>query len=503
MNIFSYGSSNSADYFQKNIEVIQNFPFNTQAQIKSFGQQLSRTDEGLVSWSYGFAMGTQLKETVKVIETTVQQAFKQVQEDLASLKPEKEKGAGIEGKVQKLSDDYERNAALLEGLKRIRDVYTARYAKNPEHEGVKELQQLVQNAEAQLILDKNKMLAEMEANIQQLQESMRGASSSSQVIDPSLQYQTDMLLQSVIIVNPSTELHPETFSKLEEFCQAYCGNISLQDAQQKILLGRALVQAILQGTRTEVSQDAAQAEKEVAALTWYLMSLSLAKKEGYNQGTFVIEDEGNKLYNFLMKHPGLYPRDSSHFVNRSPKKHQGIDVFKEPLPAMKRTLLFSQITNLDGQTRLYIKPENFSASPYQPYDFSMHAWEFAVAQYNKVANPGSDDLPNMRKERVPAAILKEFNKIVEKIQEYKDNRIFMINKTDSVLAKSLSEAKADAKLYGIAFMKRYIDALDGNDAIIPADFDATQFRTMINEYDHLDQRTGREVYLTQQELSGQ
>jgi hypothetical protein len=120
------------------------------------------------------------------------------------------------------------------------------------------------------------------------------------------------------------------------------------------------------------------------------MSLAIEKKQGFQEGAFVIEDESDHLYNFLLSSGGAYKRGSSHFHGRVPDKLQnGIDIFNEQLPAGKRTFLFERIENMEKPDLpkhvLFIKPENYSARMEKDasYDFVMHGAEFAIAQYNK------------------------------------------------------------------------------------------------------------------------
>jgi len=242
------------------------------------------------------------------------------------------------------------------------------------------------------------------------------------------------------------------------------------------------------------------------------MSQAIKGGQGYEEGTFVIEDPEGRLYSYLMSAPNGYERDSSHYKGRSAPKHRGVDIFNGKMPAHKRTLLFEKVTNPDFKGMpaqvLFLKPENFSADKSQAYDFAMHGVEFVAAQSNKLFYPGSDDLESMRKERVPAKELKEFNQLINILEKYEPEE----GNTQEWLNKALGEndlgplknnlsfakIKECAKRDGICFMSRFINYIQDyaeKGGEMPAAFDADSLVGMFKEYDLADRRTGREVYI--------
>lgn len=281
------------------------------------------------------------------------------------------------------------------------------------------------------------------------------------------------------IANPFLSHLQENPANLEDFCARFCINMNVEIAIEMINKGKKLVAGVIDGTIESGNHE------DLLHFTWFLMYKAIEKQQGFDSGAFAIEDGNQRLYQFLLKSKAsspVYARPSTHYANRSPKKHHGIDVFDELMPAKKRTLLFSMANNEDGSQFLFIKPENFSAliSPSTAFDVWMHTVELFAAQRNKLLYPGSDDEPNMRKERVPSAVLKDFEKLLN-VQPG-------IDKT---------EIRRKAKLYGITFMYRYVQNLDRE----YPEFDTQKFLSSLQEYDHLDKRTGREVYLTQPDLN--
>lgn len=281
------------------------------------------------------------------------------------------------------------------------------------------------------------------------------------------------------IANPFLSHLQRNPSDLEDFCTRFCTNMNVDMAMKMVDKGKTLIAGIMNGNIKSGNHQ------DLLHLSWFLMYKAIEKNEGFEEGAFAIEDSNNALFNFLLQSKATstpYYRPSTHYANRSPKKHHGIDIFDELMPAKKRTLLFSTANNEDGSQFLFIKPENFSAliAPSTAYDVWMHTVELFAAQRNKLLYPGSDDEPNMRKERVPSAVLKDFEKLLN-VQPG-------IDKT---------EIRRKAKLYGITFMYRYVQNLDRE----YPEFDTQKFLSSLQEYDHLDKRTGREVYLTQPDLN--
>lgn len=290
---------------------------------------------------------------------------------------------------------------------------------------------------------------------------------------------TGILTKSFI--RPSTP--PQTLadkaiaSSLEAFCANWGNEFPIEQVQSMIDKGKILMAAINAGTAQPGT------EEDLVHLTWFLMAQAIKKKEGYQEGAFMIEDDGQKLFQYLRNARGengsvIYERPSTHFKGRTDKQY-GLDVFSPLMPCKKRTLLFGMIHSKDSDQKvLFIKPENFSAClvVQKAADAWYHGWEMIVAQKNKLLYEGLDDADNMRKERIPTEITKEFVKLLK-----------LLRNQQGIDYKAVH---ADAKKYGISFMNKFLN--DHADKGI----NPNRFRELIKDYDHLQVRTGREVYLT-------
>jgi hypothetical protein len=106
----------------------------------------------------------------------------------------------------------------------------------------------------------------------------------------------------------------------------------------------------------------------------------------------------------------------------------------------------------------------------------------------------------MRKERVPVGVLKEFHALVEALRSDDDFKAsFQLLPEEEKKEIDLEKAADLAKLYGIAYMNRFVESAKKLDT--PQGFDPSNFEKQMSELDYTDRRTGREVYLTKAELS--
>lgn len=289
------------------------------------------------------------------------------------------------------------------------------------------------------------------------------------------------------------------------YCKAYNPTMSPSQAIRFATEGGGLVADILSGKRTKPSQNEAE-EVELAQISWFLLSLALKKKEGFLEGTFVLEDPENKLYNFLCACPSIHSRPSSHFEGRL-EGNKGVNILKQtvPMPSEKRTLLFERVKTLSdaGQVvdgYLFIKPENWTAdhnvgkNPAVAIDFPAHGAEFVAARKVKMLEPGADDKENMRKERIPAVIQKLFPEILKELNPAH------IAQAAKGLGREEWSVEKNSKVFGISYMKKFLENVNKlQDTSNSKNID--QFNKIIAEYDHLEMRTGREVILTAKELT--
>ena len=262
-------------------------------------------------------------------------------------------------------------------------------------------------------------------------------------------------------------------------------------------------------------------------LMWFYYDMAIDKNQAFSEGTFVLQDQGNRIYDFLMKYVKMvnpreinpvaippsyqfaYPRFSTHFKDEQDKYGQwGIDIRftllspQRLLPAQKSHLLFGKI----NKDLIYIKMENFGTCPDQ---FAQHTKQTGEAQARKMLPTldsylkgyfpqrvlnwaqdyvGTDDDPTYRKEHIPQQVLQIA------IQFLRSSQL------------------SDAQLQPIIdrFTRQGIHAIfdEINNAQSPlpqAQREALQniLITLQNKYglDHQDIRRGREVIITNPDLA--
>jgi hypothetical protein len=120
----------------------------------------------------------------------------------------------------------------------------------------------------------------------------------------------------------------------------------------------------------------------------------------------------------------------------------------------------------------------------------------AQAQYNKQLLPGSDDLPEMSKERVPHQALTEFTKLVNCFGKDLPPVMAELEKHGC----SQEDPLEMAKLYGIAYMTLFVKAALKLPRL-PAQVDLDKFYYALPNLDHMDKRTGKEVYIAKEDLA--
>ncbi|CAN5161318.1 hypothetical protein BH09DEP1_BH09DEP1_5230 [soil metagenome] len=316
------------------------------------------------------------------------------------------------------------------------------------------------------------------------------------------------------IITPAVRAEFEKINKLF--------NISSDYAFGQMQLGALYTSYLLQGNVAAIPTNTQEAYiRSIIAIIWYLYALALEKNQGFEEGTFVIEDINFVLYNFLMGYvrrfgdpvtgqvirqgkvninqplrgtiedPALnmsynlfaYPRESSHFKeSQKTFRHYGIDIrfgmsAELPLlPADKRHILFGKVD--EAKQLIFIKPENFGI--YYKDGFLYHGSEFIESVARKSGfTKRTDDDPMYRKERIPDQFIKDFDVALRQANIQDKQRAEL----EAILANKEKGIKAI-----------YFDDLMSKPAIQELE---QKYRGL---YDHLDMRIGREVIIRNQKL---
>lgn len=525
----SYFSYSANERINNNIREIISFPDDSNAQIKASSQGvLARADGKKGNWAVNWVStktgyATELAGTVQAIDETFKAVHEEYQKNYEKLRKE---GPSNET-ITALKDTFQKELSMMEGLKNICAVYHKRYDM-PKEQVEKTMIGNVYSSlfetdpstkqEGLHILDK--VTATWDSIIQKHGENF---SEMVQFYKEQKEMMMSSLDLSASVIAPKASQQftkAEATSRLDAFLATWSHHIDPSEARAFIENGQVIMDHVLKGQLTSPADTPMGSEKAVTSLMWYLMTLAIKKGQGHDQGSFGIEDPQGRLYNFLLKAEGCGDRESSHYVGRSEattgfstmimksSRHKGVDVVSGKLPADKRHILFAQVDantpgvanskgGFDKEKILFIKLEDFS--PFMTtaygYDFAMHGAELAVAQYNKAFLPGSDDLPEMAKERVPAATVKEFIAQVKNLDE-----VNLAEINQKMAARGFTETpEKGAKLYGIAYMTAFMQEA-GRLAIFPVELDVNKFFATLPNLDHMDKRTGREVYLTSAEL---
>lgn len=308
------------------------------------------------------------------------------------------------------------------------------------------------------------------------------------------------LNESIIEPQKKSQASIETASQsLNAYCALYCDGMESSRAQALINTGQALMKAIYQN-KLQTPKNAPECEEHLIAITWFLTYIAIKKKQGFDEGAFVIEDTDNLLLNYLTNCPGAAKRDSSHFIGRSPNswlsaKHLGLDVFNKEMPGKKRTIDFVEIDAYEeNKKQLFFKPENYSPFITNYYDFAMHGVELVHALERKRQGNGGDDKPGMRKERVPDHTKKAF---IDLIQYLPPNQINF--ETNRGFVK-LVDLKSNASKWGIAFMYDFVERYKKTNPQGQLKEAIQAFDETIDGMDNLSKRTGREVFITAKDM---
>lgn len=325
------------------------------------------------------------------------------------------------------------------------------------------------------------------------------------------------------ILETPAKVYLRNLHSWEAFCNTYSPEVTLKEAEAFRIHGEALLKKILSG---------ASAEKTVydrTSLMWALMYRAVKKGQGFEEGAYVIRDPAKRLFDYLVSCEGHYSRASSHpmgnqcngvnwqshFIETATQHAINI----EGQPARKSTIVFDLIDKgkFGEVPGIYIKPENHATDSLMAMFW--HSIEYIKARQNKKV-VGADDMPNMRKERIPHAEKKLFEKIAEQcsrcIEEVnKEAEQFLTEKKiegkelkQSILILKNSQRSRDAAKYGLSFMKQYLDAIKAianhsefkTTKFNEMQSDITEFEKMISKYDHMTFRTGREVCFEAEEL---
>lgn len=414
MNYFGYSKTPQSKVNEDNMNVIIGFKEEPSLRITSVRGSLSTySSYSLGVVSYKFLAGTSLKATMEIIKKSAAEYF----DILKEQDPESLENKDNLTNIKNASDALFTSLKFYKGLKKIQKVYNDRYQTNANCDGLDDL---------------NKYVEDFEKTKEALFRNLR----SFEKFEMNKPKPKLFVSDEIVIKKKETEAYD-----LDQYISSFCTfpAISKDEVINLIQKGKELFSSIMNGSKPELNENPQVAQEELAQLTWFLMDVSINKNQGYNEGAFMLEDSDNRIVNFLQSETLSYSRSSSHLKNRVTEKGSyGIDVINGCMPANKRTLLFAKVQHPTGKELLFIKPENFSADKTKVYDLTWHSYEFIMAQYNKQMYPGCDDLPIMRKERIPVNVVQAFKPLI---------------------TENSKEIEKEIKTWGISYMFPYAETL--------------------------------------------
>ena len=231
--------------------------------------------------------------------------------------------------------------------------------------------------------------------------------------------------------------------------------------------------------------------EEIRDLMVYLDYKAHKKRQGFEEGSYVLEDEDGRLFKSLLDPSSVYKRISTHKMGdpSNMSEQYGID-FIDPIPPYnKRHILFFQFTGLDGKKKLFIKPENYGTKIGQ--GGLLHLGELIRSTMHKYISAKSKSPAVWRKERLHTlddkykALLAKFNEYIRELHNQ--------NKLDMTGVDQRIEE------YGLAYVWLCVQQIYH----LQDEPESETFKKIVEELrkiDNIEHRKANEVVFTKDEL---
>lgn len=488
--------------YSHNVDIISHFPGpvsekEKQPRIKAWSGRLDLASAGEAEGWFGSLCakatqfrdslrGTQLPETVIVIEKVIKTA--QSEFDIAVESVEEKNSAKEKLKaLEVLASNFETEVKLFNGLNPIKYSYHMQAPNGRRDDGLDELNELYTFAENNL------------NNHRHILESFQTFNSTA--VSKALK---------LPVQNYAKHIDKHT-QDLTAYCKVHCSARMYEEAIAFIQQGQDLMKRILKDEVSSLSKNTRKSHQEMTQIVWFLMYYALQKGQGFNQGSFIIEEEG-KLFDFI-EALGIR-RECSHFTNRPHDKWYEIDVINGLMPAQKKIVLFGFVSVFSQKEKvLFFKPEDASgAIPSHLMaipDLIAHTVSYFESKINKTFLLGADDLPAMQKERIPYNLLVVLKKLIEHLQEEKNIDLYhpILHK---LLITDPNVVLQSARTWGVAYIHHFVTAFyqelqsspHFNDTGTLHEFNKIMrdINEILINFDNLEHRVGREVYINKTQL---
>jgi hypothetical protein len=278
-------------------------------------------------------------------------------------------------------------------------------------------------------------------------------------------------------------------------------------ARENIARGYQVLDRVLDGCHSVLGEAETDATDTVAVM-WALFDAACAKDQGYEQGSYVVEDRHGYLLQFLKGNHGTYGRISTHLKEPSrltQAGHYGIDVLgdyqagegswrpyaasnpafvqQNILPARKGTILFIPMAadpSIGLHTQhIFIKTEDHGMRTWSGY--LHHGWDLVAGRVGKLLGLQTEEVA--RKERIDDHLAAAWAEVQVRVPRNEATRL-----------------SRNAHKIGVRVMVAEARRLQGKDPELDLAIHNFQGLVASRNYDFLDVRTGDEVIFSEIDL---
>lgn len=314
-------------------------------------------------------------------------------------------------------------------------------------------------------------------------------------------------------------------AKLDAYREACGSKVSAEQMRALINTGEHLVNALNRGqaeggtitlTVDGQTHEVKSSLHTTRAISWYLTAKAAEQEvlmggdHLVREGSMVMADPGNKLFDFINAAPTSYGRVSTHFNERhdgagadrhnvgfsglftSKPAQRGIEDFQGMLPSKKGALSFDRLKGADGSPQLFMKfesvgmPTVFRLSGHgEAHESGLrkatnvfrsigncvrHACNFITSRFDRAHGPQYVHKEHVSKGEPKERVWQPFNELVGLLD------------TGTRAARREADALlSDAKKHGISFIEDALKEMPGGFGLTPKPGREEEFATALRE----------------------
>ena len=263
--------------------------------------------------------------------------------------------------------------------------------------------------------------------------------------------------------------------------------------------GYTLLHALLE--RKHGQPVPAATADNLGLIIWFLRAKAEKKGQGFERGSFVVEDPNGHLWAWIQQIPGLYnrgigvgskrTRGSSHLREYHPTSY-GVDTNNVPWAEMHTLLLIPFTHAATGTPYLFLKPETAGTA-------TVGARAEHMVQYAKSRHRGHEAI-RQRREDTPRDLVNAFSNVIERAKIMCNLHSSCTRENADARIAALDQALKEGKKWGMWKMRTIIGNFSPQENE-DAKHEINAFNTVCNQYDHMALRRGEEVIFTSDELT--